>query len=414
MAPVQETVEALARMYWDIIDTDNETSLDSLLTPIMHEQLPYAESMFEELARSLALFDIAVPGLDPVPWDEVLGLPLERALMSLFIINVGVLQDDGRFNASLVDEPQFRAALSPQARADVQATIRHLSGTPSQHQAAFRSAQERHPIAGRLSYNPLTTRPLVDLGPRGTLAPSAPLVPQALSTRSLYYLGMRRWENQFAIDLGRRVEALTGALLQQVPNAQAFPDTVWHPDGGKRTADWTLVTPTAVVVIECKSARPSIGALAGEAMTVASQHIVKARKQLDLTAQLIRDRNPAVAHIPTDRPIVGLVVTAEQFYLANSQLPSYGTSGQTPSMVVSLRGLELLTRLPASEIGSRLLGILEDERATWMLERALGDISQFERNPVLTAAWDRFTDVRNIASDAVLYERSLDPRFRLS
>lgn len=56
-------------------------------------------------------------------------------------------------------------------------------------------------------------------------------------------------------------------------------------------------------------------------------------------------------------------MTAEQFYLANSQPPSYGARGQTPSMVVSLRGLEFLTRLPASEIGSRLLGILADERA---------------------------------------------------
>lgn len=46
-----------------------------------------------------------------------------------------------------------------------------------------------------------------------------------------------------------------------------------------------------------------------------------------------------------------------------------------------------------------------------MLERALGDISQFTRNPVLVEAWDRFTDVRKIASDAELHRRSLDTRF---
>lgn len=405
LSPVRETVDSLAQMYWEIIDFDERTGLESLLTPIMHEQLPYGESMFEELARSLALFDLPVPGLKPVPWEEAFGLPLDRALMSLFVINAGVLQDAGRFSEALLDEPQFRAALSPEARADIQRTVRYLTATPAQHQAAFRAAQERRPIPGRLSFNPLVTRPLVDLGGRGTLAPSAALVPQALSTRSLYYIGMRQWGEQFAVDLGHRVEALTGTLLQHVTGAEVYPDTVWHPDGSRRTADWVLVTPRAVVVIECKSARPSIGTLAGEPTPVASPHIIKARMQIDQTAQLIRDRHPALAHIPTDRPILGLVVTAEQFYLANSQLPAYGRVGQTPSMVTSLRGVEILSRLPAALLGGRLDNIMKGERSTWMLERALGDVSQFERNPVLTAAWDRFTDIRTIASEAELRKR---------
>lgn len=407
LQPIAGTIDSLAQMYWDIVDLDDDIPLESILTPIMHEQMPYNESLFEELARSLALFEVPVDGVAPVPWEQVLGVSLERALMSLFIINVGVLQDAGKFNASLLDEPQFRKALSPEARADVQTTIRALSATPAQHQAAFRSAQEQRPVAGRLSYNPLVTQPLVNLGPRGTYAPSAPLVPQALSTRSLYYRGIRRWGEPFANDLGQRVEAFTGALLRNVRGATVFSDVVWHRDGARRTADWFLITPAAVIIIESKSARPSIAVLAGEPTTVASPHIVKGRKQIELTAQLIRDRHPALAHIPADRPIVGLVVTAEQFYLANSRLPPYGTQGRTPTMVASLHGLELLTRLPVEKLGPRLLGILEGERATWMLERALGDISGLERNRVLTEAWDRFTDIRKIASSSVLEERRM-------
>jgi hypothetical protein len=54
----------------------------------------------------------------------------------------------------------------------------------------------------------------------------------------------------------------------------------------------------------------------------------KAIDQIDITAQLITDRDPAVTAVPADRPVLGLVVTLEPFHIANafSLLPA----GRTP------------------------------------------------------------------------------------
>jgi len=123
-------------MYWDIDDLQRDAPLESILTPIVLEQFPYNESMYEEFARALALLTVPVPGLEPVRWEEVFGVSLERALMALFIINAGVVQDDGCFNAALTDEPQFRRALSPEARRDVQTMVHVLQAKPGQHRQA--------------------------------------------------------------------------------------------------------------------------------------------------------------------------------------------------------------------------------------------------------------------------------------
>lgn len=76
--------------------------------------------------------------------------------------------------------------------------------------------------------------------------------------------------------------------------------------------------------------------------------------QLSNTAQLITERHPDFAHIPADRPIVGLPVTMEAFHTVNTPFVAKSLDGCTiPYRVASAEEIEALVRLNADDIGQR-------------------------------------------------------------
>ncbi|WP_218835185.1 hypothetical protein [Rhodococcus sp. ACPA1] len=153
------------------------------------------------------------------------------------------------------------------------------------------------------------------------------------------------------------------------------------------------MTPKAVILVECKSARLTLGARAGDASlpSLTKRYLTHARHQLDRTAALINARTHPFDQFPVDRPIVGIAVTSEPFYLGNSTLDEYGSASTIPSLAVSLRDLEYWVCMPAAEAVDTLLGILNDpERRTWALHQALGELRDLGHNPILDAAWREY------------------------
>ncbi len=77
-----------------------------------------------------------------------------------------------------------------------------------------------------------------------------------------------------------------------------------------------MILPHLVVLVEVKSRRLGPAARAGDAtlMNSLSETLGGARKQLTRTVSHLADNHPAFTHIPTDRPMLGLIVTAEPFY----------------------------------------------------------------------------------------------------
>ncbi|MGA0569071.1 hypothetical protein ACO2Q7_17210 [Rathayibacter sp. KR2-224] len=110
----------------------------------------------------------------------------------------------------------------------------------------------------------------------------------------------------------------------------------------------------------CKSAGLGIDARAGggDFAEIIKRYLVKGRNQIDTTARQIRNRSAGFEHIPSDRSIVGLVVTSEPFHFANARFEEFGPASQTPSLLVSARELEHFTSYDPDEAIVRSLKCL--------------------------------------------------------
>ena len=245
----------------------------------------------------------------------------------------------------------------------------------------------------RWEFNPLAARPLVNLGERGIWAPQVMLIERAMYPANLYYRGVDAWGTDFARILGARTEAYVGKHLGLVAGENDLHGEITYREGKNevKSVDWIWVTPQAIILVECKSARLTLGARAGDPTlpTIAERYLTKAREQLDRTAKLISARTPPFDQFPNDRPVVGLAVTCEPFYLGNSTLNEYGIGSTIPSLVLSLRDLEKWVCFPTSDAVDNLLEILNDpERCTWSFSVALRELPDTS-NPILEASWKK-------------------------
>ncbi|WP_430868966.1 hypothetical protein [Demequina aurantiaca] len=62
--------------------------------------------------------------------------------------------------------------------------------------------------------------------------------------------------------------------------------------------------------------------------------------------------------MPADRPVIGFINTAEQFYLAGAPFSGFASSGEIPVTTFSFRDLEFL------------VGLSEPEAANMVIEHA--------------------------------------------
>lgn len=389
------TVQELVQAFNKTFDELDGLSLANIVTPLAYEQFSYQESEFEEIARTFALFED--PTLGPaIDWTDVFGMQLRDAVRAAFILRAWVTYNGGRFDPAIMDQANMQEVFHRAApREQIETLARSLTTTVEEAKESNVTVAALPRSLQRYAFNPLTARPLLDLGEQGIWAPQSMLVDRALFPANLYYRGIATWGNRFADILGARTEAYVGRQLALIAGGSDLHSEVEYREGKdkKKSVDWIWVTPRAVILVECKSARLTLGARAGDASlpVLAERYLTCARKQLDRTATLISSRTPPFDQFPEDRPIVGIAVTSEPFYLGNSTLDEYGTHSTIPSLVASLRDLEYWVCLPAAEAVDKLLSILDDqERRTWALHQALGELPDLGRNPILDAAWHEY------------------------
>ncbi|CCQ18366.1 MULTISPECIES: hypothetical protein [unclassified Rhodococcus (in: high G+C Gram-positive bacteria)] len=391
---------AVARLLLELNGShDRIEGAATILTPIIYEQFPYQESEFEELSRIYALFED--PTLGPeLDWTEVFGMQLNEAVRAALVLRVWVTKNGGRFDPSIMDLDYMQEIFDTVApREQIETLAQVLTATVSQAKSANDAAPSLEPARRRYGFNPLSALPLVDLGEYGIWAPQVMLVDRALYPSNLYYRGISTWGKRFADILGTRTEAYVGRQLKVIADESDLHGEITYNEGKnqKKSVDYIWVTPKAVILVEVKSARMKLGARAGDASLPANteQYLSKAREQLDTTADLITSRTPPFDQFPTDRPIVGLAVTCEPFYLANSTFDEYGRASTIPSMVLSLRELEHWVCQPAAEAVDVLLAILRDpERRTYPFGVALGALPSVH-NPILAEAWKQYDFLEN-------------------
>lgn len=390
--PSESDFNRLYKLFNESDDSKDEPSLSDIMTPLVYEQFAYGESNFEELSRVWALYGDSTLGT-PIPWDEVFGMSLAEAARAAFVLHGWVAMNGGQLDRSLFDAPHMQEVferVAPRA---------HLMGLADYFTATIDEARALHdavvPVAKhlqRFAFNPFVARPLIDLGAAGVWAPQSMLVSRAIFPSNLYYVGMKQWGKPFADNLGDRVEQYVGRQLRLLGGDHVEGEIEYAR--GQKSVDWFWVTDQAVILVECKSARMTLGAKAADDTLgeVVARSIGKARTQIDRTTGFIRNRHPAFAHLPSDRPIVGMIVTAEPFYLGNAGiLHEYGEAGVTDSQVVSLRELEYFVTLEEAEAADLLLSVAADpEKRTWALSSVMRVLRQLPKNPILEHAWNQY------------------------
>lgn len=378
-----------------------ENSALDILIRLAYEQFPYQESIFEEISRSHALMvqgpaEIATEVLNGSAWAQLLGAPLGEVVGATFFLQVATNDNDGWFDHAWLDRDDLQPIYKLWRREVIEARADQLSSTFDEFKEAYAAVPRPPPGYERYAYNPLLKRPLLRMPGGLLLAPQPALIMRTVSPGALYYRGMEEFDQPFARDLGHLTEHYVGRQLRSItPGPDLHPEIVYREGRDElKSIDWFLVFPSVVIMFEVKSARFGLleRAAFGDYQDKVKALLNKATEQLDRSSQALAACNPAFAHVPRDRPRIGIIVTNEPYYLANSPLVrEMLTEVPFPTLTASLRDIEFLVTLPLNEVERQLVAIANDrERSTWNLGNSLDASARSKRNVILQDAWEAY------------------------
>src|SRR5665647_1965794 len=362
---VPVTQEVVKRLCHDFIEVDHpdvgKGSLSQLLTKIAFEQFPVQYSQMENLARTVALFTDHAAGVQgaptPADWTALLGVDLHQFMRvgvvaySTMVNSKGSVARDGMFTPDLA--PRFAPLTSDQA---MDVLDKHFIWTLDQHAEYIR--KEEVPDREKWSPNSLQARPLVAID-NDLVAPAAYYMMERITPTGLYYIAVDAWGKKFTDALGHMFERYVGAQLRLLPDATVKPEIVFGPPE-QRSCDFILIFNEVVVVVEVKASRPTIAVRVGQDDDDKELlgKLGYARKQIVTTAGHIRERHPAFTDIPSDRPLVGLIVTLEPYHLQQTfHAKSIIHSDDVPITLACAHDLEgtVASLRGAKDAGARLL-----------------------------------------------------------
>ena len=225
------------------------------------------------------------------------------------------------------------------------------------------------------------------------LAPQPKLIIRTITPGGLYYDGIDALGQGFGRDLGKLTEHYVGRLLAAVdPQIDLRPEITYA--NGDKSIDWFLTLPSALVLFEVKSERFRLNERAAVEgfLDRITDRLNKAHKQLAATSTALDQGKTELAEIDHDLPRLGVIVTAEPFYLANSE-PMLERLEQAPFPVVvaSLRDIEHMAGLTLTDLDTFLASVrTEGFGEPGTLSGAIERQPDRGRSSVLEAAWDAY------------------------
>lgn len=370
-----------------------------MLTSIMSEQMPAQESVFEELARSVLLFRSGKTAEHQTVRESIenrFQMPLDEAIGSafaLFGLTDGAL---GRWDARILDEQRMHEFFEYVPKQSVNSFADAMTVDQSDFASIYAKAMGKahSPKDGkshRWGFNPLTTHPLVRVRNGNVLAPLRWFIPRRLTPSTLYYDGLAVDDTRFTDALGHVSEDYVGVQLKKIANAKVTPEFYYQFDGQLiLSIDWFVELPNCLVFVESKSLRITLT----ERLAKPSKEngvlstLAKAFEQINRNYEEFMRPNKDFAHLKFGLEVIGLVVTAEPIYLANTpwvrkNLPKTAV----PIIVISHRELERVVMVDGRTLGDALLKVANDEeKKTWGVMQSLSSILPQEENPVLREA----------------------------
>jgi hypothetical protein len=362
-----------------------------IVTPIAHDQFPYQEGVFNELARVHAVLEEDSLGAEWA-WEDVIGVPLDRAIRSLTVVQAWAIHNGGQLEDSWLNRPDSEEVFRRIApREEIETVKRYLTITLEAARLEWPTSESLRGDPLRYRFNPLVATPLIDLGAAGIWCPVPSLVPRAITLSTLYYAAAAMWGPAFTNDLGHRIERYVGRQFHLIAGVDLRGAVKWRERKQQmESVDFIWVDDDAVFLIESKSARMTLKAkLDGSALKQhVSNYLGEARGQIDRTARKIAEGIPEFDWVPNDRPVIGIALTSEPFYLGNAQLPAYASDHVTPTMVMSLTELEHFVTHPRDEVVPGLIKLILGGRGG-PLSSFLRDLPT-RRNAILDAAFQHY------------------------
>lgn len=374
-----------------------------ILGRIAYEQFGFQYSLMENIGRTLAVLIDEAPNCPGAPtaeeWEGALGASLELFMQVGFGLHVAIVQNGGSVARDLLLADHVAPIWDPLTPAEALSIAEgHFIGQPDDMAMWSR----RWEVKGyeKWSPNPLQAWPLVALG-EDLVGPTPRFIADKITPSGLYFTGRSAFGPRFTDALGCMFERYVGRQLRLLEHATVHPSRRYGKPK-KDTTDFFVVTDKVVVLVEVKASRPVLavrtGDVTGDKDVVAK--IGHARDQIDNTADLLRNNDPVVADIPKDRPVVGLVVTLEPWYM--TQTFSYEDllpSSTVPIAITSAHELEgaIATLAGEREVGARFLKALAPGEPVAPLTmptppslRNAADGLEPKRNPILEDGWRRF------------------------
>lgn len=397
----QQAIRKLCGVFAEVDDPDLGSGPDApirgMLTRLAYQQFGFGASFHDDAARSVGLLlDHAarVPGAPgPSEWEQALGVPLETYMWVVFSVFVAAVQNPGSLTRTLLRMDHVAPIFAPAGPDQAMDVLdRWLAAAVPDHRAW--AAERAVPGRGLWSPNPLQHRPLVTIGDE-LVIPVPEYVLGRMSPSGLWFTGLGEFGRRFTDTLGTAFETYVGEQLSLIGAAAVHPEVVYgSPE--RKTVDWFVVTDDTVVLVEVKAARPAVAARTG---TVGGdeqllERIGKARDQIDRTAALLTEGHPAVSHIPSDRPVRGLVVTLEPFHMVDTflydgVLPASGT----PTSTANAHDVETVCAALADrpDAGRLLLEALTAKPPAPPALRAALEGLPRARNPHLDRWWQQWS-----------------------
>lgn len=395
-----EMCSLYANVYDPILSEAPGTArLRAFMNRTAYEQFGSQFSPMENVGRTVVLFgdhaDVHPDAPTPVDWAQGLGVSLEHFIRIGFGVQAAAAVNGGVIDRRVLGLPHFAPMFTPATADDALAIVdRWFAAPPSELKASGIAEEARG--SEKWSLNPLVARPIVTLDDGRYVVPWPRLVVDRLTPTALYFIGLELFGARFPGALGNVFEGYIGAHLRLLVHAEIRPEIEFGTPV-RKTVDYFVITPEVVVLVEVKAARPvratRLGDPEGDADT--AKKLGYAYRQIDRTAELIRDGHPAVAAIPSDRPLVGLVVTLEPFHLVNTDIchDEVLTRPSIPTAIAPAHELEATVAVLAEvpETGRRLLEALSsDGPGGARLDDACEGLPRAP-NALLDDAWERFT-----------------------
>lgn len=327
-------------------------AVESFTIRMAYQQFMFQEPVFHDMARMRPMFDRPFPSerfktLSAESLCAVLGGPLDVFIDSGPFFVAAAMKNAGFFDPEWLQGPQFEEV---RERIDISELLKVFKTAWAAPWADLRSeairAKSPDQRLRQYDWNPFLGRPFVDQADGRYLAPQAWYVASRVRPSAVYYLGVVKYGDAWARDLGLAHEDYIRVQLEQLkPQASVYGEFEYDTGSGSgKTVDAIVVLDGAVLLVEAKSVRTRLDSRYTFAAYTdhLQRDLHKAFKQIARTAHMIRNRHAAIGDVvPDDRPLCGLVVTPEPLWLANNAQFTAGYPNPTvPTSIISLRELE--------------------------------------------------------------------------